>query len=367
MDASVADGRTDRRAEDAGSGHDNMWDSRERRPYVSTTSEVSHPKTWEGPTYYGRSQLKAAPFNDWVVGGYIFLAGLSGGAAIVSSVAETVRGERASGVGARGRYLGTLAPILGAPLLIWDLHTPQRFYNMWRIFKATSPMSIGTWILTAFIPSAMLGAALQFGRDVWPRWPWLRGAARVANAPSVVTGAGISVYTASLLSATSTPYWAAEPRALAMRFGSSSIVSGTAALVLGERDEAERNALNLVLGGALLTELGATIAHHRAVKAKGVGEALKSRWGRIETVAVEGVGILAPLALHAASHLTSDRRKKAALSDLAALCALGGSFMLRVSALSVGGVSARRPEVSFRFSQPENLPKGHPARSGPAR
>ena len=33
---------------------------------------------WSGPTYYGRPQLKSAPFNNWIVGGYIFLAGLSG-------------------------------------------------------------------------------------------------------------------------------------------------------------------------------------------------------------------------------------------------------------------------------------------------
>ena len=38
---------------------------------------------WSGPTYYGRSQLKPAPFNNWVVGGYIALAGLSGAAALI--------------------------------------------------------------------------------------------------------------------------------------------------------------------------------------------------------------------------------------------------------------------------------------------
>ena len=159
-------GEARHKAEEAGPGHDNLWDRKERRPYVATTSERSHPKDWEGPTYYGRSQLKAAPFNNWVVGGYIFLAGLSGGAAIVSTAAEAVRGDRAYEVGRRGRYTATLAPTIGALLLIWDLHTPQRFYNMWRIFKTTSPMSLGTWILTAFHPEldAGRGAAVWRGR-----------------------------------------------------------------------------------------------------------------------------------------------------------------------------------------------------------
>ena len=356
MDAETLPGR--RRAERWTGGHDNLWDRKEKRPYVETTSERSHPDVWKGPTYYGRSQLKAAPFNNWVVGGYIFLAGLSGGAAIVSTVAEAVRGERAASVGRRGRYVATLAPTVGAVLLIWDLHTPQRFYNMWRVFKTTSPMSLGTWILTGFIPSSMLGALAQFGSDVWPRWGWLRPAARIASAPSSLTGAGLSTYTSALLSATSSPYFACEPRAQAVRFASSGIASGAAALVLGERDEASRDALNLVLGGALATEFVATLAHHRAAERKGVGPALKSRWGRIEKIALEGFGIALPLALHAASHLTRDKRAKDALSDLAALATLAGSAMLRVSVLAVGEESARLPEVSLAFSQPQNLPKG---------
>ena len=345
-----------RRAERWTGGHDNLWDRKEARPYVETTSERSQPSKWEGPTYYGRSQLKAAPFNNYVVGGYIFLAGLSGGSALVSIVAEAAGGERAAVTGRRGRYLSMLAPTLGSLLLIWDLHTPQRFYNMWRIFKRTSPMSLGTWILTAFIPSATAGAAGQVLHDLFPAVGWLKPAARLASAPSALTGAGLSVYTASLLAATSTPYWAAAPRALAVRFAASSVASGTAALVLGERDEATSTALNLVLGGALAVELAATVAHHRLVEKKGVGAVLKSRWGRIERLLAEGVGVLAPMGLHAASHLVSDRKAKAALSDLAAIATLAGSAALRVAVLSVGEESARRPDVSFRFSQPENLP-----------
>ena len=356
MDAETLPRR--RRAERWTGGHDNLWDRKEQRPYVETASERSQPNLWKGPTYYGRSQLKAAPFNNWVVGGYIFLAGLSGGAAIVSTVAETMGGERAQSVGRRGRYVATLAPVLGAPLLIWDLHTPQRFYNMWRVVKTTSPMSLGTWILTSFIPSSMLGALAQFGSDVWPRWGWLRPAARIASAPSAISGAGLSTYTSALLSATSTPYFAAEPRAQAVRLGSSAIASGAAALVLGERDEANRDALNLVLGGALATELAATVAHHRAAEAKGVGPALKSRWGRIEKIAVEGLGVALPLALHAASQLAREKRTKDALSDLAAVATLAGSAMLRVSVLAVGEESAKLPEVSLAFSQPKNLPAG---------
>ena len=39
----------------------------------------------------------------------------------------------------------------------------------------------------------------------------------------------------------------------------------------------------------------------------------------------------------------------------ASLAVLAGSLILRISALGVGADSARRPEVSFRFSQPRGL------------
>ena len=83
----------------------------------------------------------------------------------------------------RGRYLPLLAPTLGSALLIWDLHTPQRFYNMFRVAKRTSPMSIGTWILTGFSLFSGLTAALQFVADRGPRWRWARRAARWPTCP----------------------------------------------------------------------------------------------------------------------------------------------------------------------------------------
>jgi len=127
---------------------------------------------YTGPTYYGRSQLKPAPFNNWVVGGYIFLAGVSGSSALLSAVAELGRGRKAAGMARRGRYLSLLAPTLGAALLVYDLHTPKRFYNMLRIAKKTSPMSIGTWILLAFSAFAGVAAGAQIVADITKRaWP----------------------------------------------------------------------------------------------------------------------------------------------------------------------------------------------------
>ncbi len=334
---------------------DSFHDARDPVEPVATSRDRDMPARagWSGPTYYGRSQLKAAPFDPWIVGGYIFLAGLSGSSALLSNLAELVRGPKASDVGRRGRYLSILAPTLGSLLLILDLHTPQRFYNMFRIAKRTSPMSIGTWILSSFIPFAGLGFLSQLGADLF-KLGWMGRLARIGFAPAAVSGAGLSTYTASLLSATSTPYWAAQPKELAMRFAASSVASGAAALALGAKSDANRRTLETIGAAALAVELAATVMSHKTVKAKGVGESLKSDWGKTEEVMALGVGILLPLGVYAATRLRG--RKATAANDLAALATLVGSAMLRVSTLGVGDDSASRPEVSLRFSQPENLP-----------
>ena len=313
---------------------------------------IDKPGRWDGPTYYGRSQLKPAPFNNWVVGGYIALAGLSGASALIGAVAEATQGLAARKLARRSRYLSLLAPTIGSALLVWDLHTPQRFYNMMRVAKRTSPMSIGTWILLAFTGPAMLAAGAQLVADARPRlrWPWRL--ARAAQIPAAIAGAGLSTYTASLLAATSTPLWAAAPQSMAVRFGASAIASGAAALSLGERSPRTRRALDALSVAALAAELAATVQSHRTYKAKGVEEALQGSWGQMEQLGATGLGAVLPLCLK----LAGTGRTASAFAML------GGSLLLRVSVMELGDASAARPEVSFRFSQPENLPKeGRPS------
>ena len=306
---------------------------------------------WDGPTYYGRSQLKPAPFNNWVVGGYIALAGLSGASAIIGAIAEATRGAAGRPLARRSRYLSLLAPTVGSALLVWDLHTPQRFYNMMRIAKRTSPMSIGTWILLGFTGPAMLAGAAQVVADLKPRWRWPWTVARAAQLPAALTGAGLATYTASLLAATSTPLWASAPQSMAIRFGASSIASGAAALSLGERSRRSRRALDAIAVTALATELAASMRSHERYHATGVEESLQGGWGTVEKFGVTGAGVMVPLGLKVVGMLLGGR------SRLANLAVLAGSFMLRVSIMEAGDRSAARPDISFRFSQPENLPK----------
>ncbi len=313
-----------------------------------------HLEAWDGTTYYGRAQLKAAPFDNVVVGGYIFLAGLSGSAAILASLAEASGRPDLDGIVRRGRLLSLLAPTVGSALLIYDLHTPKRFYNMLRVAKATSPMSIGTWILMGFTVSATVAAAARLAADRWPSLVAARTVGRAAGVSAAVLGAGLSTYTAALLAATSTPLWAAAPRSLAIRFGASAMASAASALSLGEAHAPARAALGGIAAIALATELGATRAAGLAYAAAGVDDALRGPAGVVEKVGATGIGVLVPLALLAWSAF--DRRRSSRALDLACVAMLAGGALMRTSILAAGDRSAERPDIAFRFSHPRNLP-----------
>lgn len=307
---------------------------------------------WDGTTYYGREQVKAAPFNNWYVGGYIFLAGLSGGAALLSTLLDLTRGRTAAATIRRGRLLSLIGPTIGTACLIADLHTPKRFYNMLRLFKPTSPMSIGSWILVAFGIFSPIPAAAEL-----PGLRWLRPLAKAIQIPLAITGAGLGTYTASLLSATSTPLWAAAPCATAVRFASSSIASAASALSLGQRRSQTGRDLDKIALAALSLELAATLAADETYHRTGISAVKRTTPGQIETLGATTLGTLLPIALLATS-LALTRRRSRTLTLLASLATLAGGATMRISFMAAGDESARRPDISMRFMQPDNLRRG---------
>jgi len=253
--------------------------------------------------------------------------------------------------------MSMLAPTLGSAMLVYDLHTPQRFYNMLRIARPTSPMSIGTWILMGFSAFSSVTAGLQVAADrVRPGWSrLLHGIARITQVPAAVAGAGLGTYTASLLSSTSTPLWAAAPKSLAVEFGSSSVASGAAALAMAERHVGSKSLarkLDALALAALAVELGASVVSEATYRSKGISAASDAAKG---TRTVAQIGTIAPFALQMLAG--KGKRNGGVFSDLASLAILAGSFCLRTGVMEAGDESARRPEDYFRFSKPGNLPR----------
>jgi protein NrfD len=303
---------------------------------------------WDGRTYYGRPQLKSAPFNNWLVGTYVFLAGLSGTAQLLATVIDLGCGRKAETTVRRGRLLSLLVPTLGTLCLILDLHTPKRFYNMLRVVKATSPMSLGSWALVGFSGASTLTAVLHLASERVHALRWTRSIARAAQLPAALAGGFLATYTAALFSATSTPRWAVGGRSLAVKFAAGSVASAAAALRIGEHCDRRARNLDSIAIAALTVELAANLASDHAQRQAGVRSAPSTR---------DTLGIVLPLGLFMASLVLPSRARR--LSETASLAALIGSLAMRIGVMYDGDASAEQPSISMRFAQPDNLPRSY--------
>ncbi|MEA2190926.1 MAG: hypothetical protein QOI73_1047, partial [Solirubrobacteraceae bacterium] len=107
-------------------------------------------------SYYGRPIINAPVWEARDIAGYLFLGGLAGASSLLGAGAHAT-GRPAL---ARTAKAGAAAAIgLSFVALIHDLGRPQRFVNMLRVVKPSSPMNIGTWLLSAYGPAAAVAAA----------------------------------------------------------------------------------------------------------------------------------------------------------------------------------------------------------------
>jgi hypothetical protein len=207
----------------------------------------------EPRSYYGQPVLKE-PVWAPEVPFYFYAGGLAGASAGLALVA----GLRGNGELERRAWLGALAG-LGAspPLLISDLGRPERFLNMLRMFKVTSPMSVGSWILSAYGAATTLAA----GSELTGRLPLPGRAAKFASAG---LGLPLATYTAGLLANTSVPAWHGARHTLPIVFASSSAASAGAAAIITTPPKYAAPARRLAIGGAVAS-VGSALVMERAL------------------------------------------------------------------------------------------------------
>ena len=286
-----------------------------------------------GESYYGRPAVKASPYR-WKVALYTFLGGLAGAAQVIATLAYLAGWRKHVPLIKAGRVLAALnGAALGPALLIADLHTPQRWYNMLRIFRRTSPMSIGSYVLTAFGGFSALSLI-----------PSLE---RTAQFPAALAGAGMASYTPALLASTATPLWASTPRALGAEFASAAFASGAAALMLCSREpglEAAACAATLVYGAA-------SFAANREQRKKGVDRALRrGKWAGMHKAGL-GLSVALPLACFALNALAGRSARRSAIG---AAGILAGVLLSRWALFEAGNESAREPQDYLRMTSPGN-------------
>jgi len=179
-------------------------------------------------SYYGMSVINPPVWEEREIAGYLFLGGLAGASSLLAAVAEATDRPalaRRSGLCASGAIALSLAA------LIKDLGRPARFLNMIRVFKPTSPMNVGTWILVAYSP-------LNFGASASRLTGRLPLLGRTAGAGAGLVGTLVTTYTGALIADTAVPAWHEGHRELPFLFASSAaIAAGGAGLVLAPRRE----------------------------------------------------------------------------------------------------------------------------------
>jgi hypothetical protein len=120
---------------------------------------------------------------------------------------------------------------------------------MLRVFKVTSPMSVGTWLLSAYVPlcGVAAGSALT-GRA--------RRTGALATAAAAAVGPAVAAYTAALISNTAVPAWHDGYREMPFVFiGSGATAAGGLGLLGAPvRETAPARALALL---GVATELAA--------------------------------------------------------------------------------------------------------------
>lgn len=190
-------------------------------------------------SYYGRPVVKAAPWEA-AIPLYLFMGGVAGGSSLLAAGADlTDRPSLRRGL----RISATGAITVSLLALVADLGRPERFLNMLRVFKPTSPMSVGTWLLTAYGPGAVVAGAAEVAKLLPVRFgvlstllEWL---ARPAGLAAAAIAPGVASYTAVLLTDTSTPAWHDAHRELPFVFvGSAAAASGGLGMLLAPVAEA---------------------------------------------------------------------------------------------------------------------------------
>lgn len=294
----------------------------------------------EFASYYGRPIVKEPAWLQPDVPLYLFLGGAAGTSAMMAGLAGATG---RAGLERAGRYAASLTSVTSVAALVHDLGRPERFLYMLRVFKPTSPLSVGSWILAPFSGFAGLAAASELTGKL-PRL------GRLAGGAAAVLGAPMCTYTAVLLADTATPSWHEGRGSLPVLFAGSALTSG-AGIALATAPVSETvPAVRFGLAGAAAELAGASRLEHglgvlsEPYRTGRAGRLLKA--AKATTAAGAGLSLLARLG-----------KKNAPcrlLAGLSGACYLTAGLCTRFGVFNAGVESARDPKYVV-LSQRERM------------
>ncbi len=283
-------------------------------------------------SYYGRPIVKE-PVWAPEVPFYFWTGGIAGAASVLHGLARLSRNHE---LAKRALVVGAIADTTSPLLLIMDLGRPERFLHMMRMFKVTSPMSVGSWILLVSGGASNTAAALEL-LDPLPVVRKLRPVKWLAELVSFLAGPPLATYTGALIANTAIPVWSEARDELPWLFGASAASSAGAAIAMVTAPEHAGPARRAAVGGSAAA-LALTYAMEKRLGF--VGEVYKEgdarRYGRIAKAATAaGAGLIA---------LRGGRSRAATV--LGGALVLGGELALRWSVFRAGFQSAADPKYT---------------------
>jgi len=309
----------------SGEGAEQRVDEREKRlQEIAAQAFDRIPSERDLHTYYDRPVLKA-PVWKWYIGAYFVSGGIAGAAAVLGAAAQVLGGEAARALVRRCRWVAAAGTTVGTGFLVADLGRPERFLNMLRVFRPTSPMNVGSWILAPAAGAAAASAVL----------PGPLGDA--AGLAAGALGGPLAAYTAALTSNTAVPVWLATRRSLPALY-TSSAAAGAASLLAATGDEPSVRVFGAM---AQASELVAGLAvEHEASRVERIGTPLSDglsgaiwRASKVCTVASLVLSLLLG--------------RRPFVRRLAALLGLAGSTGSKFAIFRAGFVSGRDPRTTF--------------------
>jgi formate-dependent nitrite reductase membrane component NrfD len=297
-----------------------MWDGGGKR---RAERPVDHP----GDSYYGNPVINPPVWEEREIAGYLFTGGLAGASSLLASGAQLTGRPR---LARRAKLCASGAITVSLLALVKDLGRPERFLHMLRVFKVSSPMSVGTWILTVYAPLNMASTASELtGR--------LPRVGRVAGLGAAAIGPAVASYTAALIADTAVPAWHAGHRELPFVFvGSAASAAAGWGLIAAPRHEAAP-VRRMAIAGATLEMVAEQLLERRlGMIGETMHEGIAGR--RLKTAkALAAGGILG------AATLAPRSRLAAAATGVALLAA---SALTRFGIFAAGMASAKDPKYT---------------------
>jgi Polysulphide reductase, NrfD len=305
----------------------------------------------EFTSYYGKPVINSPVWEAPDIPGYLFLGGLAGASSLLAAGADLTGRPSLSRVCKSGAFAGGGLSVVA---LVHDLGRPARFLHMMRVFKVTSPMSVGSWLLGGYVPAAGVAALSA-----------LTGRARILGAAATggaaLLGPAVAAYTAALISDTAVPAWhEGFPEMPFVFTGSGAMAAGGLGLLAAPLEESAP-ARNLALAGTAMEAAAFEWMQHRVgMVAEPYSEGLGGKYMKAgKTLATVG----AAGALLSSSRFLPDKARRAAAA-LAGAAMLAASVSTRWGIYHAGMASAADPKYTVVPQRQRLNERGATARAG---